>query len=162
MTTVRGVTPSDGCYTCAQEAEAGTLPPREFIAADDQWRVAHALGTALEGWLVLVPRRHITSVSELNEAEARSLGTWQVRVSRALHQVTGCQKTYIAQFAEAEGFAHVHFHVIPRPPGLAEELRGPGIFQMMLADEHVPVTEQRRDQIARELSGYLAAGAPAN
>jgi diadenosine tetraphosphate (Ap4A) HIT family hydrolase len=143
------------CYSCAQEAEAGNLPPRESIAADDNWRAAHAFGTALEGWLVLVPRRHITSISELNDTEARSLGAWQVRLSRALHQVVGCQKTYIAQFAEAEGFAHVHFHVIPRPPGLADELRGPRIFQMMRTDEHTVVTEQRMDQIARELSEHL-------
>jgi diadenosine tetraphosphate (Ap4A) HIT family hydrolase len=78
-----------------------------------------------------------------------------------LQQVVGCQKTYIAQFAEAEGFAHVHFHVIPRSPGLAEELRGPRIFQMMRADEDALVSEQRRDQLARELSGYLTRPAGA-
>jgi diadenosine tetraphosphate (Ap4A) HIT family hydrolase len=149
------VTLSADCYSCAQEAEVGALPHREFIAGDDHWRVAHALGAGLEGWLVLVPRRHITSISELNDAEARSLGIWQVRLSQALHHVIGCQKTYVAQFAEAEGFAHVHFHVIPRAPGLADELRGPRIFQMMRADEHAPVTPQRMDQIARELTRYL-------
>lgn len=28
----------------------------------------------------------------------------------------GSSKTYVALFAEAEGFAHVHFHVVPRSP----------------------------------------------
>lgn len=149
------MTTSADCYTCAQEASAGELPPREFIAGDAQWRVAHAFGTGLEGWLVLLPRRHITSISELNDAEARSLGIWQVRLSRALHQVVGCPKTYIAQFAEAEGFSHVHFHVIPRSPDLDRGLRGPRIFQAMNPADHPPVTEERRDQIARELSDYL-------
>jgi diadenosine tetraphosphate (Ap4A) HIT family hydrolase len=118
------------CYSCAREAEASTgkLPPREIIAADDQWRVAHAFGCGLEGWLVLIPRRHVTSVSELNDAEARSLGNWQVRLSRALHEVLGCQKTYIAQFAEAEGFSHVHFHVVPRPGRPATGAAWPGGF----------------------------------
>jgi diadenosine tetraphosphate (Ap4A) HIT family hydrolase len=146
------------CYSCAQEAEAGKLPPlppRENIAADDHWRVAHAIGCALEGWLVLLPRRHVTSVSELNDAEAQSLGIWQVRLSRALHQVLGCQKTYIAQFAEQERFSHVHFHVVPRSPDLPRELRGPEIFQMMRPGRP-PVTEQRMDEIARELHGRLA------
>jgi diadenosine tetraphosphate (Ap4A) HIT family hydrolase len=147
-------TPAD-CYSCAQEAEAGNLPPREDIAADSHWRVAHAIGSALEGWLVLVPRRHVTSISELNAAEARSLGIWQVRLSRALHEVLGCQKTYIAQFAEAAGFSHVHFHVVPRSPDLPEELRGPRIFQLMRPD-CVPVTDQRMDEIARELHDQLA------
>jgi len=146
---------SADCYSCAQEAEAGKLPPRENIAADDHWRVAHAFGCALEGWLVLLPRRHVTSISELNDAEAQSLGVWQVRLSQALHQVLGCQKTYIAQFAEAEGFSHVHFHVVPRSPNLPQELRGPRVFQMMQPDRP-PVTEQRMDAIARELHDQLA------
>jgi len=150
-------TPAD-CYSCAQEAGAGHLPPRENIAADGQWRVAHAVGSALEGWLVLVPRRHVTSISELNDAEAQSLGVWQVRLSRALQEVLGCQKTYIAQFAEAAGFAHVHFHVVPRAPDLPEGLRGPGIFQLMRPD-CLPVTEQRMDEIALELHAELTRSA---
>jgi diadenosine tetraphosphate (Ap4A) HIT family hydrolase len=148
------MTTTADCYPCAREDEAGSLPPREAVAGDDHWRVAHALGCALEGWLVLVPRRHVTSVGELTDAEAQSLGSWQVRLSRALHRVVGCQKTYIAQFAEAEGFSHVHFHVVPRPPDLPPELRGPGIFQLMRSDRP-PVTAQRMDEIARELRDQL-------
>jgi diadenosine tetraphosphate (Ap4A) HIT family hydrolase len=146
------------CYSCAQEREAKPLPPRENIASDHHWRVAHAVGCALEGWLVLLPRRHVTAISELNDAEAQSLGVWQVRLSQALHQVLGCEKTYIAQFAEKEGFSHVHFHVVPRSPDLPRELRGPRIFQMMLPDRP-PVTEQRMDEIARELHDHLSRSA---
>lgn len=152
------MTTTTDCYSCAQEAQAAELRPRENIAADNHWRVAHAIGCALEGWLVLLPRRHVTSIGELNDAEAQSLGIWQVRLSRALHQVLGCQKTYIVQFAEAEGFSHVHFHVIPRSPNLPQELRGPGIFQMMRSDRP-PVTEQRMDEIGRELHDQLGRSA---
>jgi diadenosine tetraphosphate (Ap4A) HIT family hydrolase len=148
------VTTSADCYTCAQEAQSGTLPPRERIAADDLWRVAHAFGTALPGWLVLVPRRHVTSVADLTDAEARALGTWQVRLSRALQEVLGCAKTYVAQFAEAEGFAHVHFHIIPRMADLADEVRGPRIFQLLAADRE-PVSEQRMNHLARDLAAQL-------
>src|SRR6266567_5730791 len=148
------MTTTADCYSCAQESKAGKLPPREDIATDDHWRVSHAFGCALEGWLVLLPRRHVTSISELNDAEAQSLGLWQVRLSQAMHQVLGCQKTYIAQFAEAEGFSHVHFHVVPRSPDLPQDLRGPRIFQMMRSDRP-PVTEQRMDEIARDLRDHL-------
>ena len=63
----------EACYTCVQQAQSGSLPPREFIAADDHWRAGHAFGTALEGWLILVPRRHVTAISELSDAEASTL-----------------------------------------------------------------------------------------
>ncbi len=144
------------CYTCAQEAAGDNAPPWERIAADQHWRVAHALNSAVPGWLVLVPRRHVTALAELSDGEAAALGSWQVRLSRALARVLGCQKTYIAQFAEAEGFAHVHFHIVPRPPDLARELRGPHIFQLLGVADEAQVGEDEMNRLAAELAGELA------
>jgi diadenosine tetraphosphate (Ap4A) HIT family hydrolase len=155
VTNVGLVTTSGDCYTCAQEAGAGSLPPRERIAADELWRVAHAFNSALPGWLVLLPRRHVTAIAGLTDAEAQALGTWQVRLSRALQQVLGCQKTYVAQFAEAEGFSHVHFHVVARPPDLAPELRGPRVFGLLGRAGHPPVSSERMDEIALALTAAL-------
>lgn len=132
------------------------MPPRECIAADEHWRVAHAIGTALEGWLVLLPRRHVTSLAELTDAEAAGVGLWQVRVSRALHAVTGCTKTYLAQFAEAEGFAHVHIHLVPRPVDLPEQLRGPRVFDYLGRPEAERVPAERRDELALAIRRALA------
>jgi diadenosine tetraphosphate (Ap4A) HIT family hydrolase len=152
-------TPAD-CYTCARTAEGGQAPPRERIADDEFWRAAHAFNSALAGWLVLVPRRHVTSIADLTGAEAQSLGLWQVRLSRAMRAVLGCQKTYIAQFAEAEGFSHVHFHLVPRPPDLPQDLRGPRIFQLLAPPGGEYVGEQQMDEIALALIGELAARRP--
>ena len=151
----------ENCYSCAQEALGSASPRRERIAGDDLWRVAHAFNSALPGWLVLVPRRHVTSIAGLTDAEAGSLGTWQVRLSRALGTVMGCQKTYVAQFAEAEGFSHVHFHVVARPPDLARELRGPRIFQLLGQADRAPVSEDVADDIAARLAAELGAPGPA-
>jgi diadenosine tetraphosphate (Ap4A) HIT family hydrolase len=118
--------------------------------------VAHAFDSGLPGWLVLMPRRHVTSIAALTDAEASSLGTWQVRLSRALQQALGCQKTYIGQFAEAEGFTHVHFHVIPRPAELASDSRGPRIFFQALGPAARPhVSEHRMNEIAAALARAL-------
>jgi diadenosine tetraphosphate (Ap4A) HIT family hydrolase len=152
------MTMATDCYSCARDAEADHLPPRECIARDDLWRVAHAFDSALPGWLVLLPRRHVTSIAELTDAEASSLGTWQVRLSRALHEVLGCEKTYLAQFAEAEGFSHVHFHIVPRPTDLAREVRGPRIFQLLGPTDRPHVSERRMDEIAVELASRIASG----
>lgn len=148
------MTTSD-CYTCGMEAEFDSLPPRERIAFDRHWRVAHATGTSLPGWLVLLPRRHVTAVHDLTDAEAAVLGTWQVRISRALRAVTGCDKTYVVQFAEAEGFSHVHFHIVPRDGDLAPNCRGPGVFGLLRAPEGQQVTAGRADGIARALRAEL-------
>ncbi|TXS33503.1 HIT family protein [Streptomyces sp. gb1(2016)] len=144
------------CYACGREAEFGTLPPRERVAFDAHWRVAHAFDTALPGWLVLLPRRHVTAVHDLTDAEAAALGSWQVRLSRALRSVTGCVKTYVVQFAEAEGFAHAHFHIVPRMADLPPGRRGAGIFGLLGRPESERVTADRADQLARSLRDRLS------
>ncbi|GAA3076557.1 HIT family protein [Streptosporangium carneum] len=147
------MTISTACHPCDREAEFDALPPRERVAFDEHWRVAHAFGTALPGWLVLVPRRHVTAVAALTDAEAAALGGWQVRLSRALHEVTGCVKTYVVQFAEAEGFGHVHFHLVPRMGDLPGEFRGPGVFGLLgRADA---VSADRMDETADRLRRLL-------
>jgi diadenosine tetraphosphate (Ap4A) HIT family hydrolase len=146
------------CHSCAEESRLDSLPPRELIGLDPHWRAAHAFGTALPGWLVLMPRRHVTSVAELTDQEAAALGIWQVRLSRALRQVTGCAKTYVVQFAEAEGFAHVHFHIVPRAVDLDPELRGPRVFGLLGRSEEGSVDAPAMDRIAAELVAALGPG----
>lgn len=149
------------CYSCRSDARLPDLPPREQVGFDEHWRAAHAIGTALPGWLVLVPRRHVTTIAQLTDAEAASLGTWQVRLSRALHAVTGCEKTYVAQFAEAAGFEHVHFHIVSRSAELPADLRGPRVFGLLgrEADEALP--DARMDEIAVALQAALASDSAA-
>jgi diadenosine tetraphosphate (Ap4A) HIT family hydrolase len=143
------------CYSCARNAELSQLPPRESVACDDHWRVAHAFNTALPGWLVLIPRRHVTAIAQLTDTEAVALGRWQVRLSRALAAVTGCAKIYVAQFAEGEGFAHVHFHLVPRRPDMPAEQRGPRVFGLLGPTGGAHVNEQDRDDIALALAAEL-------
>jgi diadenosine tetraphosphate (Ap4A) HIT family hydrolase len=131
------------------------------VAADDHWRVAHAFDTSLPGWLVLVPRRHVVSIAQLTDAEAGSLGTWQVRLSRALEAVTGCTKTYLVQFAEKEGFAHVHFHVVPRMPDIPDDRRGPAIFGYLGAPEGERLDDRQQDEVAAELRAQIERATPA-
>lgn len=146
------------CYSCRNNRTDATLPARELVAGDEHWRVAHVFDTALPGWLVLVPRRHVTEIADLSDAEAAALGTWQVRLSRALRAVTGCVKTYVVQFAEKEGFAHVHFHVVPRMPDLPDDRRGPAVFGYLGVPEAQRVDQRRQDELAVLLRAHLADG----
>jgi diadenosine tetraphosphate (Ap4A) HIT family hydrolase len=118
---------------------------------------AAPIGTALEAWLVLVPRRHVTTVADLTDAEAERWGSWQVRLSRALHTATGCVKTYIVQFAEAEGFAHVHFHIVPRAMTHPHDRRGPAAFSYLSRPQHEQVTTRQMDTLGESLRRALGS-----
>jgi len=143
------------CLSCQNNDQLDWAPPRERIAFDPFWRVAHAIDSSLPGWLVLVPRRHVLAVADLSDDEAAGLGTWLVRLSRALQSITGCDKTYIVQMAEKPGFAHVHFHVIPRMADAPAELTGPGIFAHLQAGAAPPISANDMDALALRLRADL-------
>ena len=155
---MRFVAEDQECLSCANNARVD-LPARERIYLGPRWRVAHAFGTSLPGWLVLVPRRHAVALDDLTAGEAADLGPLLRAVSSALRDVTGCRKTYVASFAEAEGFQHIHFHVIPRQPGLEADLRGPRVFGLLGGDPARYVPESVMDETdSRPTQPGTAAG----
>ena len=133
------------------------MPLREALHVTDHWRVAHAFDTSLPGWLVVLPHQHVESLSELSPEAALELGPLIRRLSRALETVVGCRKAYVMFLAEAEGFSHVHLHVVPRMPDQPPEERGRRIFNRLgrPADEQVPAAE--RDALAARIAAELAA-----
>lgn len=83
------------------------------------------------GWLVIVLRRHAVALHELTGEEFRELGSVLEMTVRALHAALGTAKEYAACYAEARGFEHIHFHVVPRAHDMPEELLGAGSFELL-------------------------------
>lgn len=131
-------------------------PAWDRIMRTPSWDVVHAFGTSLEGWLVLVLRRHAEAVADLQHAEAAELGPLIAEVSVAMREVLGCDKTYVAQFAEHRDHPHVHFHLIPRSNGLPERDRGPAVFGRLGVTDDEAVDEGRRSEIAESFRRQLA------
>lgn len=144
-----------GCYSC-QLAGQGDLPPRDHIYADGRWQVVHAFDSALLGWLVLFPVRHLTGLAELSDEEAVGLGILQQRLSQALTDTLGCIKTYAILLAEASGFAHLHFHIVPRHADIPTELRGPSVFGYLGRPDSERVSDEDMDALARRLQSHPA------
>jgi diadenosine tetraphosphate (Ap4A) HIT family hydrolase len=116
---------------------------------------AHAFNSTLPGWLVLLPTRHVTSFAELSPEAADELGGLVRRVSIALEAVTGCVKTYLMQFSEAEGFSHLHLHLVPRSADQPEAARGPRTFVHLTDDRTRWLSESARDAIALSVRSAL-------
>jgi len=144
-----------GCYSC-QLTGRGDLPPRDRIYADGRWQVTHAFDSALLGWLVLFPVRHLSSLSELTDDEAAGLGILQKRLSQALIDTLGCVKTYAILLAEAEGFAHLHFHIVPRHADIPAGLRGPRVFGYLGRPDSERVSDEDMDALAQRLHTHPA------
>ncbi|KAB8141038.1 HIT family protein [Chloroflexia bacterium SDU3-3] len=149
--------PHSGCITCAliEQRDQGERPLWDSIYRTSHWDVAHAYDSALPGWLVLVVRRHITSVAALTRDESVELGLLIATASQALEAAVGCQKTYVVQFAEAQGHPHVHVHIIPRMPDIPDDRRGPRVFGYLGVPEAERVPEDAMNRIAEQVRAYL-------
>ena len=78
---------------------------------------------------------------------------WYAASALALESVTGCVKTYLMQFSEAEGFSHLHLHLVPRSPDHPADARGPRVFAYLTEDEAQWLPAAERDRIALSAPG---------
>jgi diadenosine tetraphosphate (Ap4A) HIT family hydrolase len=145
------------CITCdlIKRRDNGEAPVWDSILRTELWDLVHSYDTSLLGWLVLIARRHVASLSELTEEEAAEMGSLMRTVSKALESVTGCQKTYVAQFAESRRHPHVHVHVIPRMQDLPEDALGPAVFSRLGAPQDEHVNEAAMEELALEVRSIL-------
>jgi acyl-CoA thioesterase len=58
-------------------------------------------------------------------------------------------------FAEAEGFSHLHVHVVPRMPDLPPDQVGPAVLTHIGAPESAWVPEDERDAFGRAMQSEL-------
>jgi diadenosine tetraphosphate (Ap4A) HIT family hydrolase len=98
-----------------------------------------------------VPIRHVSALHELTSDEATAMGDLLVRLSKALRDVVGCQKTYTMLFAEMHGFGHVHFHVVPRMSNFAPDEIGPQAFKFVGRPPGERLSDEDQDAISVRL-----------
>jgi diadenosine tetraphosphate (Ap4A) HIT family hydrolase len=151
---------AEACHTCEllAERDTGRRPVWDAIYRSPYWDVVHSYNTSLLGWLVLVARRHIAAIEEMTEDEAVDLGRLIRQVSIALKQSTGCEKTYVVQFAEAVGHQHVHFHVIARMADQPADYRGPNVFKYLGVPPEARISDEAMNDLAAKIQGMLSAG----
>lgn len=114
------------CFICRKHRGEFRLPGGA-IAQDDMVYVGHAQirpgqADAYLGYLMVEPKRHVPGLDDLRDDEARALGSWMARLSRALVATEGADHVYA--FVLGDAVAHVHVHVVARYPGAPAEYRG--------------------------------------
>jgi diadenosine tetraphosphate (Ap4A) HIT family hydrolase len=141
------------CQTCvlSENRKSPEVPLWDSIYPARHFDVAHAYNSTLPGWIVLVLKRHAAAIDELTEEESVELGILIRKVSVALKHAVGCSKTYVMQFAEAQGHSHVHFHIVPRMADIVAENVGRNVFNYLGGDEDRFVSEAHLNEIARKM-----------
>jgi diadenosine tetraphosphate (Ap4A) HIT family hydrolase len=144
------------CYSCQALRGERRISPGQPIYDGQFWRVDHAWPSALVGWVALVLRRHATALHGLTGDEFAEMGALLARTVQALHAETDCAKEYLACFAEADHFTHVHIHIVPRASDLPHELQGPRVFALLKPGEGAAAPEVEVQAFCGRLAQAMA------
>ncbi len=147
--------PTGQCLSCWQNDHIAELGITESILITASWRLALAFNTTLPGWLVLLPRTHLTGLDAISDEASSELGPLLRAATGVLIEVVGCERTYVMQFSEAAGFEHLHFHIVPRMADLPEAHRGQHIFHYLQSGKGIPTPTQEDIQLATALRHRL-------
>jgi diadenosine tetraphosphate (Ap4A) HIT family hydrolase len=113
------------CLPCAVVAGA-VLPPGGIILERHGFVLTHAIDVPLPGFFVLSSRRHVESLGDLHEEEARHLGVLLRLISRAIERTLCPDRVYCCSVGE--NIRHLHFYFFPRTRALAHLENGVAIF----------------------------------
>ncbi len=102
------------CLLCRHD-EADREFERVEVWPDDLWRLTVSLAAPVAGFAYLEPLRHIPHITDLDGAEADTLGWVLAHVTSVLKTATGAEIVYVNVFGERH--AHLHFNLAPHREG---------------------------------------------
>lgn len=116
---------------------------RTEVWRDELWRLTMSLAAPVLGFSYLEPVRHIPHITDLDGAEASTLGPTLARVTSILKAECRADLVYVNVFGER--VAHLHFNIAPHREGDALA-GGPGMLRHV---GEAPVESQLRDVARR-------------
>jgi len=140
---------ADTCAFCA--ILAGALPA-SVVHEDAQVVAFMDLRQAVRGHVLVVPRRHVETLFDLDEDTAAQLMRVAVRIARAADAVfapDGLSLWQSNRDAGGQEVPHVHLHVQPRRVG-------DGLLRIYPGDAPRPSASAELDRMAADLRAALA------
>jgi ATP adenylyltransferase len=118
------------CRFCgAQSRETPTTFPWDHrLVETDRFVALPSKGALVPGWVLLVPRVHVLSLSELSDDASTELEVLQTEVTRKLSSAFGKVSKFehgatTAGTSFGCGIDHAHLHLVALPFDLATEVR---------------------------------------
>ena len=143
------------CLICKSNSGENRLSPGEPILETEHWLVEHAFSSALEGWLVIVLKRHSEALSDLTIEENLDFAEVLFHVTRALQKYFKTEKEYTFCLCELDGFKHIHYHVVPKHNGFDNQYSGTKAFHYLKTPENKRVPKSRIIEICSDLNRII-------
>jgi diadenosine tetraphosphate (Ap4A) HIT family hydrolase len=109
------------CFLCAM-VQGGVQSPENTIYEDDWALVFLDAYPRAYGYTLVAPKDHREQVTgDFSLEEYLDLQRLIYRVSEAVREEVGAERMYLYMFGSKQGNSHVHWHVVPLPPGVPYE-----------------------------------------
>lgn len=110
---------SGPCFVC--ELAAGRSP--HHVVFEDAGTIAFLNRfPVLPAYAIVAPKAHLEhATSDFTEDEYAELQRVVHRVGEAVRAAVPCERLYVLSLGSQQGNTHVHWHVVPLPPGVPYE-----------------------------------------
>ena len=105
------------CIFC--KIVTGEIPSAKVLETDEALAFLD-VGPLAPGHVLLIPKRHMVRLDDMNASQAGSVLRHLPALGRAVREATGCEGYNVLQNngrVAHQAVAHVHFHIIPRRQG---------------------------------------------
>ena len=110
---------------------------------------------AVYGHVLVAPRAHREGViADFTEPEYLGLQRVVRRVGEAVQKVVQCERLYVLSLGSQAANAHVHWHLVPCPPGLPYEMQQVNLL-LVDRDGYVDVSFEEMAVLASTLRGAV-------
>lgn len=145
-----------GCFICRLVQGDPSLPPHQVI-----WRDPHAIAfldrfPSAFGHTLVAPLRHAEQVTgDLTLNDYLTLQRAVHALAEALRHVLRPERVYILSLGSQSLNAHVHWHIVPCPPGLPLEQQQTALLERRAGA--VRVSPEEGEDLVRRLRERLPA-----
>jgi diadenosine tetraphosphate (Ap4A) HIT family hydrolase len=92
-----------------------------LIEKTNLFQIEHCRSCPVPGYLIVVPREHATSLSQMSPGALHALGPVLAHATRLIEKAVQPLNVYCAKFGEED--RSVHFHLFPRTEWISREYR---------------------------------------
>jgi len=141
------------CFVCQIIARNPDFPA-DIIYEDDDFVVFLDKYPRLLGQTLVAPRRHREQVTgDFTLVEYLNLQRMVHRAAEAVRQEVSAERVYLLSLGSNQGNAHVHWHIVPLPPGVPYEEQQLAIYKQGILripeEERVSLATRIRERIER-------------
>ncbi len=117
------------CFVCGILARDPAFPAT-MVYEDDKAIVFLDKYPRVYGYTIVAPRDHRVQVTgDFTMEEYLALQRTVHRVAEAVRQEVNAERMYLLSLGSNQGNAHVHWHIVPLPPGVPYREQQLGIFR---------------------------------